>query len=97
MGAATPAPLSDPGLSRADYLAKIEDYVKDSIVSGSADPVLSIIIDLVLDAEQRPLFFDPIREPYFFSRHVRRWILEGVKERSAINEGKKKLVESLTK
>jgi hypothetical protein len=77
----------------------MEDYIKDSIIAESGDPILNIIIDLTLSAEQdqRPLFSDPIREPYFYSRYVRRWILEGIKERAAVGDANKRLVEALTK
>lgn len=93
MGSApTPTNRYRPELSRIDLLAEIEDYVKDSIVTDTGDAVLSIIIDLTLQAERdnRPLFSNPIKEPYFYSRFVRRWILEGVEERVKSEEANKK-------
>ncbi len=103
MGSAeTPAvrPAADGRrLSRSDFLAELEAYVKDYLLSDlGGDGVLDILIDLTLEAErsQRPLYADPIREPYFYSRYVRRWILEGVQECAAIQGGNQKLWASLS-
>lgn len=86
-------------LSREDLLAELEDYVKDCIRVGSADPVLAIIIDLTLEAERqkRPLFSDALKEPYFFGKYVKRWILEGIEESAAINVKQKELLASMSK
>ena len=90
MGAELP-PESGP--SRESLLAELEDYVRDSIITGSGDYVLSVLIDLVISSEreQRPLF-PLLEEPLFFRKHIRPWIIAGYAEYSKIEEAKKETV-----
>lgn len=36
--------------------------------------------------EERPLFDNPLEEPYFYQRYFKRWVKEGLDEISKIEE-----------
>lgn len=53
------------------------------MTGGSNNAALNLVVDIVLNSERekRPVF-DFLEEPVLF-RKVRRWILEGLKERES--------------
>lgn len=89
MGAAE----APPGRDRDEFLGELEDYVKDSILTTSGDPVLAKLIEIVLDADRESLFPLALDEPVLF-RRIRRFILEGIRERLLVAEVARKAIGS---
>lgn len=76
----------------------MEDQVKDAILDGvSPDAVLDHLVALTLSEILRgkPLFSSPLDEPYFYQKHFRRWVEEGLEEYRKANEIEAKNVRGL--
>jgi hypothetical protein len=77
-----------PKISVEDWLAELEDAVKDAIVEGrTGDRVLEILLEITLStiADGRPLFLNPLEEPVLY-RHFRRWTTEGLEELAKLSK-----------
>ena len=76
----------------------MEDKVKDAILDNTSDDiVLDHLVALTLNEVLRgkPLFVSPLDEPYFFQKHFRRWVEEGLEEYRKANEIEAKNVRGL--
>ena len=60
----------------------MEDQVKDAIITGSGDLILSLLIELTLRNVQEgvPIFNNALDEPVFWRRYFRQWVQEGINE-----------------
>jgi hypothetical protein len=56
----------------------MEDEVRDCFHGEPSDPILANIVDLTATSlvENRPLFANPLDEPSFFKKYIKRWIKE---------------------
>jgi hypothetical protein len=61
------------------------------------DSVLERLIWMTLQdvSGGKPLFSSPLEEPYFYQRHFKRWVSEGLEELRNLKESEKSHVQSL--
>ena len=67
----------------------MEDEVKDAILTGiSEDIVLLGLIEITLESinSGRPLYNNPLTEPFLYRKHLRRWVEEGLSESRKLRE-----------
>ena len=72
-----------------ELLAELEDKVKDAIIVGqSGDYVLDEILLIIINSIQtgRQLYSNPLKEPAFYQKYLRRWVDEGLEELAKINK-----------
>ena len=68
------------------------------IITGNTDDsVLDYLVGLTLTAigEARPLFPNPLEEPYFYQRYFRKWVAEGLEELRKIAASEAALIKEI--
>lgn len=67
----------------ADELSELEDAVKDIVYLGRGnDAYMNALVGfaVTLVQENRTIESNPLNEPYFFNRYIRRWVKEALGE-----------------
>jgi hypothetical protein len=66
----------------------MENEVKDALLTGTQDRVLMSLIELTLCEvrDGRTLFQSPLDEPVHFRKYFKRWVIEGLQERQALDK-----------
>ena len=83
----------------AELFEELEDEVKDAIVTGiTEDRVLDQILLIVINAIQtgRQLYSNPLEEPAFYQKYLRRWVDEGLEELMKVKRLEEKQTSKVT-
>jgi hypothetical protein len=69
-----------------EILEVLQDAVKDAIVDGTEDAILLVLIEttLVEICDGRPLFQNPLDEPFFYRKYFKPWVSAGIQELRAM-------------
>jgi hypothetical protein len=63
--------------------------VKDAVLTGECDdPILQGLLEITIASinDSRPLYATLLEEPAFYRKFFRKWVVEGLKERSEARE-----------
>jgi hypothetical protein len=64
----------------------MEEAVRNCVHGEVTDAVLGLIVELIVTSLQaeRPLFPNPLDEPIFYRRYLKRWVEEELEQEQAI-------------
>ena len=71
-----------------ERLEQMEDTVKEAVMNGTEDVVLSLMIETAISSFQtgQPIFSTLSEEPLFFRRYFKRWVREAMADIAALKK-----------